>query len=822
MSTIPELQNALAENSESWELRLSLVEALVAEGRHDTAVEVVNQGEAIPREPGPWLDAAKCYAAVGAIEQARGLIASSLEIDPEYEPSLTYQQQLEAQIAAAAEQTPVALSADDVDEEVEEAAAGSPPPPSAAVVMEALTEGGGSNDPIALPKVTFSSDEMDALHAAEEEARRIREATIKRDKYNSIIITVLLHVAIFALLISVATKIPPNVPPQIVASSAAEQQEETIEDTTMEKPTVDPTTAVNTAVTDIISVNAESSLSVSSLDVPVADMAMEQVVSFNPSMSLGMPTSAESKMMFGQEMEGEVLGVILDVSGSMAEYLPMVVREVDKNFKDAPVVYVRNMLMRTERANPEDEAQVSLIVPEEVKPWTMDEGVRVRTPYWFLWHDLPKKAPQRYVDRLIETYKTRPNQFLADARWDRSRVQGAMRFLMEENIDSLYIFSDFEDFVDEDVALTLGQMLGRRKIRTYVQPAEKKSEPLDIVTKKIVNRTLGRQLPTLVSILGGGGVDEDTPKSLLPPKPEEKKPMTDIDYTHAAPRPEITSKEFFGFRPGKDWTEIHRIVEPEYEAVFYGPEARAYIFLKNEQGQFVQNPIRFHYHSWKYVPEAPDRRHPYRHRKFLRLQEEPTFDGKEIVWKMILEDEVEFDVHVYLGRKGMNATYVAEFPEATEEDRRGDWAHIHFVIPSLAQERSDRYFGYDFPTEGVKLDDVRAVVEPNEVIFNLPRQERDRYGQGWAELGFEPGYNTRKFNELIRRLPHGIRDMDVTGPSWGGRSMSFRTTASKILLEGGQPRADIEPWESFHARLVRRGDTRERFTKTEAIEIEIK
>ena len=190
---------------------------------------------------------------------------------------------------------------------------------------------------------------MDALHAAEEEARRLREAAIKRDKYNSIIITVLLHVAIFAILISVATKVPPNVPPQIVASSAAETSEDQIEDTTMEKPTVDPTTAVNTAVTDIISVSAESSLSVSSLDVPVADMAMEQVVSFNPSMSLGMPTSSESKMMFGQEMEGDVLGVILDVSGSMAEYLPMGVREVDKNFKDAPGVYVRNMLMRQER-----------------------------------------------------------------------------------------------------------------------------------------------------------------------------------------------------------------------------------------------------------------------------------------------------------------------------------------------------------------------------------------------------------------------------------------------------------------------------------------
>ncbi|MDF1658385.1 MAG: hypothetical protein P1U58_12295, partial [Verrucomicrobiales bacterium] len=296
---------------------------------------------------------------------------------------------------------------------------------------------------------------------------------------------------------------------------------------------------------------------------------------------------------------------------------------------------------------------------------------------------------------------------------------------------------------------------------------------------------------------------------------------TDIDYKFATPRPEITSKEFYGFRPSKGWTEIHRIVEPEYEAVFYGPQARAYIFLKDNDGNFIQNPVRFHYHSWKHIPEAPDPRARTRQRKFLRLQEEPSFDGKEIVWKMILEDEIKFDVHLYLGRKGMNATYVAEYP-SDPANRNRDNARIHFIVPALATERSDRYFGYDFPAEGVKLDDVRAVVEPNEVIMNLPRQERDRYANGWKELGFDPGYNTRKFNELIRGYPSGIRDMDVNGPSWGGRSMSFRTTSSKILLRGGAPRADTEPWESFHAYLVRTGDTRERFTKTEAIEIEIK
>ncbi len=813
--TILELQKSLEAAPEDWGLRLQLVEALVAQGNHDSAVEAVNNGQALPQEPRPWLEAAKCYAAVGALDQARGLVASSLEIDPNYEPAKTYGAELETAIAA----TPVALSAEDVEEETPEVVSEAD---SATLVAEALDEGespvhevvvalqkADSGEAIALPRVSFSHDEMDAIHAAEEEARRQREATIRKDKLNSVLITVVLHIVVILLLTIVATKVPPRVPPQIVASAATEQQEDIIEDTKMEKPTVDPTTAVNSAVADIISVSAESSFSVSSLDVPVADVAMENVASFNPSMSLGMPTSTESKMMFGQPMEGEVLGVILDVSGSMAEFLPMVVREVDKNFKDSPVVYVRNMLLRNEKAD----AEVRLIVPEEVIPYNQE--LKTRTPYWFLWHDLPRKAPQRYVDRLIETYKTRPNQFLVTGQWNSSRVHSALDFLMEEEIDSLYIFSDFEDFVDEDIALTLGQKLGRRKIRTYLQPAVGGTEFLDVMTKKVANRTLGRQMPSLVSILGGGGVKEE-PTSLLPPKPQVK-PELSVDATYAKPREEMIGKEFYSFKPGKDWKEIHRISEPEYEAVFYGPQARVAIFLKNKDGSFIQEPITFHYHSAKVIPDHPDPRYRYRGRKFLRLEEEPKFDGKEIVWKMVLEDELKFEVHLYLGRKGMNATYVADPPT----DGTYDHAYIYFRVPSLARERNDRYFGQDFPAEGVKLDEVREVVHPNEVIFNLPRQFRDRFGTSWAQKGFEPGYNTNKYDELIRQLPNGIRDLVVQGPSFGERKFHARTTSSKILLSGGAGRSDIEPWESFHARLVRSREERTRFTKTEAIEIEI-
>ncbi len=796
--SIPELTQALAAESGNWEKRLALVQALMAEDRHEDAVEVVNAGEALPHEAGPWLAAAKCYAAVGAVEQAGALVATALEIDPGHAPSLAYRTEL----AALAPQVPVSLSADDVSDDAT--------PAAAAVPLLRKTGEGFSAGPMTLPKVEFATHEIEALREAAEAVKARRASSMRRDKLNAVTLTVLIHVAVFLALGYVVTQERPRVPPQIVASSATQQQEQQIENVTMDKPTLEPTTAVNSAVADIISVNAQSSFSVSSVDVPVADVAVETGMAFNPSMSLGMPTSTASKMMFGQPMEGEVLGVILDVSGSMAEFLPAVVREVDKNFKDAPVVYVRNMLI----ADNNREGEVRLIIPEEVVP--EDPVLKTRTPYWFLWHDLPRKAPQRYVDRLIETFKTRPNQFITTGRgWDGSSVIAAVDMLMEEKIDSLYIFSDYEDFVDEAIAAELGQKLGRRKIRTYLQPAEKGSDFLDIMTKKIANKTLGRQMPSLVSLLRGNEETEVT-SLMRDNRDADIAALASMNIKLATPRETTIGEPFYAFKPAKEWSEIHRLSEPEYDAVFYGPEARVAIFLKNAEGKYIQDPIQFFYHSWKEIPDHPDPRYRWRPRKFLRVEEAPTFDGKEIIWKMVLEDEIKFQVHLYLGRKGMNATYTCTIPED-----HNDSAWIGFRTPELAKENKDRYYGYDFPADGIKLDQVREAVKLNEVIFNLPRAERDVYIKQWSISGFDMGYNTRKYNELIRALPNGIRDLVVQGPSFGQRKFHARTTSSKILLSGGAGRADIEPWESFWAALNRSRETREKFTKTEAIEIQI-
>lgn|GEM_PF-559800 len=838
--SIETLEKNLQGDPQNWHARLALIEAHLQEENQDKAIEVLGHAESLPGDDEGLIAAARCYVLVGATDQAKEICDYALQVNPDNRDAQAYLAAIASHEAEGDDATGEEIAAE-VDEEHDAAVAAEEDVPVAKAVpvpdadadkvtsqptanlLQARPDADGmaAPAPVVVREVdaeSFDADaasELERIHAEAEESLRRREAMVRRDKFNSITVTILVHVAIVLALTLVATKVPRNVPPQIVASAQQSQDADNIQNETMTRPT-QTSSASSSAMADIVSVNSMSAFSVSEVAVDsLSNMGFADTgIDMAPSMDLGVETSGESKMMFGQKMEGDVLGVVLDVSGSMAEYLPHVVREVDKNFKDAPIVYARDMVVRKRTRQPD----VRLIIPDEVRPRD-EEGNR--TPFWFLWHDLPKKAPQRYVDRVIDTMKTRPNQFIAIRSGGADYLSSAIDFLVEQKIDSLYIFSDFEDFVDEDLALEIGQNLGRRRIRTYVQPAEKKTEGLDIMTKKIVNRTRGRQMPTLVSIFDPG---DDEPAPLTLQDPED--PLKDSPFTYANPREEMIGKEFYHRAANRHWwyknqVEVGRISEPGYEAVFYGPQAQALIFMKNDEGQFIQNPIWFHYWSWYRDPErVKDPAYHGRRRKFLRVQEEPTFDEDEgeIVWKMVMEGELEFNVHLFLWRGGMNATYTAEPPT----DGTSDGAHISFGVPGLAYERNDTYYGQDLPSEGLKvLDDVRKGAHPNTVVFNLPRQDRDRYRSTWELDGFEPGYNTRHFDQLIRRMPHGVRSMEIKGPSFATRTILIRTTSSKKLINGWSGRHDIEPWEGFGGSLHRSGDTRTRFTKTEAIEIEI-
>ncbi len=851
---IESLQSALKSAPSNWEVRYSLIHELHQSGRTDEAINLLTEITSLPSDDKAIIYAAQSYQILGAYEQAQSVYKTALSLNPrnEYakaglrslgiEPEPTPVVSVATPVIKVANpvvtvaKTAVAIPAINENKLVPVSLSTSPHAirdseevGTTTVTLESAarankTKPSHSFAEITTPPPVITKDDtipydpetaqlVNHIQQAEEESRKRYQASVAKDRINSVIATIVVHVGIVLALTAVIQQIPKSVPPQIVASSSANTPSDTaIEKTVMKKSSLKSTTPSDASAANIVSVDSVSAVSMTSFDsFAGSDIPMETGMAFQPSMSMGMPSSSKSMMMFGQPMEGETLGVVLDVSGSMAEWLPLVIREVDKNFKDAPIVYINNAKIE-KTTSP---VEIRPIVKEEVVPIRADG---THSPFWFLWYDLPRKAPQRAVDRLTETFKTRPNQFLAvgqKGHWGGGdRLGEAMKFLAAQKCDAVYVFSDFEDFIDEEVALEHGRSLATQKVRAYIQPAVEESEFISIMAQKVANRTKGRQLPTLASVIGKDEVEDMKP--LVPPRPVTT--MTHVPgTTYANPRTDLFGKSSYGFKPDKTMNEITRLVEPEFDAIFYGPAARAAIFLKDKAGKYIQDPIYFGYHSHKYLPDHPDTAYRWRARKFLRLVEPPTFDGKEIIWKMILEDELKFTVHLYLDRKGMNATYVADPPT----DGTTDNAYIYFHFPKIAHESKDVYYGQDFPEGLSSLEEVRKYSHPNEVVFNLPRQERDRYGATWAKLGFEPGYNTRNFDVLITSMPGGVRDLKVSGPSFGPRIFHARTTSSKLLLGTGAWRGDTEPWEGFHAHLVRPGDTRTKFTKTEAIAIQI-
>ncbi len=657
------------------------------------------------------------------------------------------------------------------------------------------------------PDDGFDPENIKLWRAHAEEISKRRAA---RDKLTALTVTIALHVAVFVALGVVIVARPRDVPPQIVAQAAPAETPEDISQEVIQRTQVRPSSAA-AAPTDFISAAAISNVAVANLAPAEMGVSTAFEVDFQPSMNFGdASVSPDSKMMFGQKIDGEVLGVILDVSGSMAEYLSAVVREVDKNFKNAPIVYVNHAGI----LGAAKDTEMHPIIEPEVTPYWVDEYERRHpSPYWFLWHDLPRKADQHYVDRLINTFKTRPNQFLA--RGGGNRVGSAAEFLSTQGIDSLYIFSDFEDFVDEVYCDTLGKALGRKKIRTYVQPAAARTEHLHIVSRQVATRTGGKELPALTDLLRPGDLD-DEPIGVAVAK---EVPIPDgVEF--ATPREKMEDKNLLRTYWGsyayyEDSKEILKVVEyPNFDLVIRGPAARAEIFLKKD-GKYIQSPVIFGFHSHKPYLNEKDGRTYYPRRKFLRNAEEPKFENDEFTWKMVLEDEITFDVTFWFKEDSLTGTYTAQLPPEGQSDN----AHIYFGVPPMARKQGELYVGIDFPG-GISLDDLRLAMTKNIANFYLPVQAQDSQGTTWSRLGFQKGDNFCPYNIMYRDLPSSVREITISGPSFGQRKLEARTTSNNLLLSTGN-RADMELWEGFLCRLTRPNDRRHRVVKTEAIKFTI-
>lgn len=719
------------------------------------------------------------------------------EADPSVVPNLVPEK-----VAAEAEKLPAKGSRLDL---------GDGPPVIVRERRENGDEEGGEDD--------FDDDQLaDEVKLLRDEIEAKRKRALARDKMTSLTITILLHVVAFVLLTLAVVSTPfRDAPPSLVAQSTVADRIEDIQQANLNKNRIKQSASAANPTPDFISATGASSLAmmptevVGKVGVGTA-MNTDIGMDFSPSVSFGdAGQSMQSKMLFGQklDMKGDLLGVILDVSGSMAEYLPFVVKEIDRNFKNAPIVYVNHAGM----VGAGKDTKILGIVKDEVLPSWPREWKRGSSPYWFLWGDLPRKAEQRYVDRLIETFKTRPNMFIAVG--GANRVGAAAKFLSDQNVDGLYVFSDFADFVDSEFCDGLGRTLGRSKVRTYVQPVDAaRTDHFQVMVKEVANRSLGRELPPLSELL--------RPGDLEPIAVEVKKELpVPPGVRFATPRPAIEADpaRSYAYNPNPNerdrFKDVLKVVEyPNFDIVIRGPEARFYLFLKTKEG-YIHEPISFGYHSHNPYYDSENDEWHYPRRKWLRNLEEPSFDGNEFTWKMILEDEVLFQVILWFKEDTVTVTYTCD-PVPNGES---NGAYIGFSIPPSARENKDKYYALDFP-EGLSLDDLRMAMAHNTATFYLPRQLDDRMGEAWSRLGFKKGENVLPYNVMYRAIPSAVREVTIGGKSYGERRLQARTTSNSLLL-GIHGRADMELFEGFGCTLSRPGDRRHRIQKTEAIALGI-
>lgn len=205
----------------------------------------------------------------------------------------------------------------------------------------------------------------------------------------------------------------------------------------------------------------------------------------------GMGLGAKSGMvfqplsMFGREIKAKRLALILDVSSSMAPFLPRVIEEVDKVARGSIVVlYFGCGLDAPPRGGLDGEELYRTSGGEFERFWrlggaTLAEGRKFKfSPS----DSIPSESIYRLLSRRPQTW------FIHNIGLGYTWLA-----LLSEQVrqaDALYWFSDFQDHVDFQQILTVKENLLRRKQKLYIQPYQHGTS-FDLVKSQLVEPTGG-------------------------------------------------------------------------------------------------------------------------------------------------------------------------------------------------------------------------------------------------------------------------------------------------------------------------------------------
>jgi hypothetical protein len=208
---------------------------------------------------------------------------------------------------------------------------------------------------------------------------------------------------------------------------------------------------------------------------------------FGKSMGLGAKSGMvfQPLSMFGREIKAKRLALILDVSSSMAPFLPRVIEEVDKVARGSIVVlYFGCGLDAPPRGGLDGEELYRTSGGEFERFWRL-EGATLAEGRKFKFSPsdpIKRESIYRLLSRRPQTW------FIHNIGLGYTWLA-----LLSEQVrqaDALYWFSDFQDHVDFQQILTVKENLLRRKQKLYIQPYQHGTS-FDLVKSQLVEPSGG-------------------------------------------------------------------------------------------------------------------------------------------------------------------------------------------------------------------------------------------------------------------------------------------------------------------------------------------
>ncbi|MEM9400243.1 MAG: hypothetical protein AAF984_08540 [Verrucomicrobiota bacterium] len=280
----------------------------------------------------------------------------------------------------------------------------------------------------------------------------------------------------------------------------------------LEEPTLDPilpqnndltveppdTAPVYTNMTNIIKTQiAQSTTTIEAIPqdaIPTMDPAniTQTTNQFNDSVVKRVSNDRVVANLFGAEIAANLLGVIVDISFSTHAVIQVPLEEIDKNFPDAlivlspgcgmdpkqkgdtyPVKQFEDDIWLKKRYEIESRKYKKLQEKDE-DLYKSKEGYFKFNIHQFLVELLDKNKD---FDRFYKKAKREGRLYIQNSvlieneeLQEKARIagtQGAFRFLMEQGVDSIYWFADFDDIVNDKVAEELMNDLSKDDVIVY-------------------------------------------------------------------------------------------------------------------------------------------------------------------------------------------------------------------------------------------------------------------------------------------------------------------------------------------------------------------